>query len=81
MGQLYALEDVMTTNVGTIDRVLRAALGIVLLYLAFFSGLPAFAEPLFKYGAAIVGIVMLATSTLKLCPLYAIFGIKTCKEC
>ncbi|MFZ5963278.1 YgaP family membrane protein [Thalassococcus sp. BH17M4-6] len=71
----------MTTNVGTIDRVLRAALGIVLLYLAFFSGLPTFTEPLFKYGAAIVGIVMLATSTLKLCPLYSIFGIKTCKDC
>lgn len=71
----------MTTNVGTIDRVLRAALGIVLLYLAFFSGLALFAEPLFKYGAAIVGVVMLATSTLKLCPLYSILGIKTCKDC
>lgn len=71
----------MTTNVGTIDRVLRAALGIVLLYLAFFSGLPLFDGALFKYGAAIVGIVMLATSTLKLCPLYSILGIKTCKDC
>lgn len=71
----------MTTNVGTIDRVLRAALGVVLLYLAFFSGLPLFAAPLVKYGAAIVGIVMLATSTLKICPLYAVFGFKTCKDC
>ena len=71
----------MTTNVGSIDRVLRAALGIVLLYLAFFSGLPSFAEPLAKYGAAIVGVVMLATSTLKLCPLYSVLGIKTCKDC
>jgi len=60
----------MTTNVGTIDRILRAALGVVLLYLAFF-----------KYGAAVIGVVMLATSTLKLCPLYSIFGIKTCKDC
>ena len=71
----------MARNVGTIDSVLRAALGIVLLYFAFFSGLPLFAAPLFKYGAAIVGVVMLATSTLKLCPLYSIFGIKTCKDC
>ena len=73
----------MTTNVGTIDRILRAALGVVLLYLAFFSGLPLFAAPLapFKYGAAVIGVVMLATSTLKLCPLYSIFGIKTCKDC
>lgn len=71
----------MSTNVGTIDRVLRAALGIVLLYLAFFRGLPLFDGSLFKYGAAVVGVVMLATSTLKLCPLYSIFGIKTCRDC
>ena len=71
----------MTTNVGTIDRVLRAVLGIVLLYLAFLSGLPLFAEGLPKYAAAIIGIVMLVTSTLKLCPLYSVLGLKTCKEC
>lgn len=71
----------MTTNVGTIDRIMRAALGAVLLYLAFFSGLPFFAALLFKYGAALIGIVMLATSTLKMCPIYSILGLKTCKDC
>ncbi len=71
----------MTTNVGTIDRILRAALGLVLLYLAFFSGQATFAEPLFKYGATAIGVVMLATAALKLCPIYSIFGIKTCREC
>lgn len=71
----------MKTNVGTIDRILRAALGAVLLYLAFFSGLPLFATPLFKFGAAAIGVVMLATSTLKMCPIYAILGLKTCKDC
>ena len=71
----------MTANVGTIDRILRVALGAVLLYLAFFSGMQLFAAPLFKYGAAIVGIVMLVTSTLKICPIYSILGLKTCKNC
>lgn len=71
----------MTTNVGTIDRILRAAIGIGLLYFAFFSGSALFAEPMFKYGAAVVGVIMLATSTLKLCPLYSIVGIKTCSDC
>ncbi len=70
----------MTPNVGTIDRILRAALGAILLYLAFFSGIALFAAPLFKYGAAIVGIVMLATSAFKLCPLYSILGLKTCQD-
>ncbi|MEO1329001.1 MAG: DUF2892 domain-containing protein [Pseudomonadota bacterium] len=71
----------MTTNVGTVDRILRAALGAALLYLAFLSGLPLFDGAVFKFGAAAVGVVMLATSTLKLCPLYSVFGIKTCREC
>ena len=71
----------MAVNVGTIDRILRAALGVVLLYLAFFSGLSLFVAPLFKYGAAVIGVVMLATSTLKMCPIYSILGLKTCKDC
>lgn len=71
----------MTPNVGTIDRILRAALGAVLLYLAFASGIQLFASPLLKYGAAGVGIVMLVTSTLKICPIYSILGLKTCKDC
>lgn len=71
----------MTTNVGTIDRILRAALGAVLLYLALFSGLSLFATPAFKYGAAVIGVVMLATSTLKMCPIYSVLGLKTCKDC
>ena len=71
----------MTTNVGTIDRVFRAILGAVLLYLAFGSGLPLFAEPFWTYAVALVGLVMLATAAFRLCPLYSLFGFKTCKDC
>jgi len=56
-------------------------MGAVLLYLAFLSGLPLFTAPLFQYGAAAVGVVMLATSAFKICPLYSVLGFKTCKEC
>lgn len=71
----------MTVNMGTIDRLFRAALGIALLYFAIFSGMPLFESALLKYGAMVIGIVMLATSTLKMCPIYSIFGLKTCKDC
>ena len=71
----------MTTNVGTFDRILRAALGAVLLYLALFSGLPLFAASFVKYAAVVVGVVMLATSSLKMCPIYSLLGLKTCKTC
>ena len=69
----------MTTNVGSLDRTLRAALGLGLLYLAFFSGLPAFEGPVLKYGATVVGVVMIVVAISRVCPIYSIFGIKTCK--
>ena len=69
----------MTPNVGTIDRILRAALGVALLYLAFLSGLPAFDGLVLKAGAAIVGVVMLTVAVMRVCPIYSIFGLKTCR--
>lgn len=70
----------MSTNVGTLDRVLRAAIGLGLLYLALLSGLPAFDGAILKYGAAIVGVVMLVVAATRACPIYAIFGFKTCRS-
>ena len=69
----------MTTNVGTLDRILRAALGLGLLYLAFLSGLPALEGGLVKYGVAAIGVVMLVVASTRMCPIYAIFGLKTCR--
>ena len=68
----------MTANVGTIDRIFRAVLGLVLLWFAFFSGLPLAETPVWKYGAAIVGVVMLIVGVVRVCPIYSIFGLKTC---
>ncbi len=69
----------MTVNVGTIDRIARALLGLVLLYLAFLSGLPLFEGGLMKILAAAVGIVMLVVAATRVCPVYSIFGLKTCR--
>ena len=69
----------MTRNIGTIDRILRAAAGFGLLYLAFLSGLPSFDAFILKYGAAIFGTVMLIVATIRVCPIYSIFGFKTCQ--
>ncbi|NIZ15236.1 DUF2892 domain-containing protein [Phaeobacter sp. HF9A] len=70
----------MTVNVGTMDRLLRVLLGLVLLYLAFFSGYPLFAGGLVKYGAALVGVVMLVVAATRSCPIYSILGIRTCRR-
>ena len=69
----------MTINVGTVDRILRAILGAALLFLTFFSGLPAFEVGVLKYVAALVGVVMLVVAAVRMCPIYSILGIKTCR--
>lgn len=69
----------MTINIGTTDRILRAALGAALLFLAYFSGLPSFDGGIVNYGAAIVGVVLLVVATERMCPNFSIFGIKSCR--
>lgn len=69
----------MRINVGTVDRIFRAVLGLVLLYLAFLSGMPFFEVPLYKYVAAIVGFVMLVVAVTRVCPIYSMLGVKTCR--
>lgn len=69
----------MIINVGTVDRLLRAGLGLGLLYLGFLSGLPAFESGVLKIGAITLGLVMFFVSASRFCPIYAIFGIKTCR--
>ena len=64
----------MAPNVGTLDRLLRIALGLALLYLAFFDSVLA------KYGAAAIGIVMLLVAALRVCPIYSALGVKTCRR-
>ena len=56
-------------NAGTIDRVIRIALGLTLIALAFFG-------PMTPWGW--LGIIPLATGLVGWCPLYAALGMNTC---
>jgi hypothetical protein len=59
----------MTANVGGIDRVLRAILGIVLIALVFVG-------PQTNWGW--IGVIPLATAFLRFCPFYPLIGVNTC---
>jgi hypothetical protein len=61
-------------NEGTVDRVIRVLAGIGLLVF-FFLG----EAPLKYFG--LIGAVPLLTGLLGYCPLYSLFGFKTCKDC
>ncbi len=58
------------TNVGSIDRILRIVVGIVLIALVFIG-------PKTPWGW--VGLVPLLTGLFSTCPIYSLLGFKTCK--
>jgi len=60
----------MKHNVGTIDRMLRILVGIVLIVLAA-------TETVGWWGW--LGVIPLLTGLVRTCPAYSILGVKTCK--
>jgi hypothetical protein len=60
----------MKSNVGSIDRILRITLGLVLIVLAATGTVGWWGW---------LGIVPLATGLIGWCPPYAILGLSTCK--
>ena len=61
----------MKANVGTIDRVLRILVGVLLIALKL-TGI------IGLWGW--IGLVPLATGVVRFCPLYPLLGISTCKQ-
>ena len=59
----------MTRNVGSIDRGLRIAAGLLLLGLGAFG-------PLGWWG--LIGLVPLTTGAMGSCPAYSLLGVNTC---
>lgn len=58
-------------NVGTVDRALRAAIGLVLLSLVYVG-------PRTPWGW--VGLLPLFTAAVGWCPLYSVPGLSTCPK-
>jgi hypothetical protein len=58
----------MTKNIGLIDRLLRAAIGVALIAWALTGG------PVWAW----IGVVPLLTAAVSFCPAYALLGIRTC---
>ena len=60
----------MKVNEGSIDRIVRIVVGVILLSLVFIG-------PQSPWGW--IGIVPLVTGLSGWCPAYTLFGINTCK--
>lgn len=60
------------TNEGTLDRVFRIVVGIVVLALFFL-----YPDAAWRYWA-LLGVVPLLTGLIGWCPLYSMLGLSTC---
>lgn len=65
-------------NVGSVDRIVRAVIGVVALAVAF-SSLRIMEGGIAGIIAAAVGVIMLLTAAIGVCPLYVPLKLSTCK--
>ncbi|ADT84388.1 MULTISPECIES: YgaP family membrane protein [Thermococcus] len=65
----------MERNEGTLDRLLRIVIGIVLLGIWAGMNVP------YETVLLIVGLIALVTGLTGFCAIYKLLGISTCKEC
>ncbi|MCP4388875.1 MAG: DUF2892 domain-containing protein [Gammaproteobacteria bacterium] len=63
----------MKPNIGTIDRIIRAVVGIALIA-GYFLGMLAGTAGIISL---VVGIVLLGTAAIRWCPPYSLLGINT----
>ena len=69
----------MTANVGNTDRILRAILGLILIFAPLLNMPAIWSSAALAYGSIVIGLVLIATALFRFCPLYRIFGLSTCK--
>jgi hypothetical protein len=63
----------LMANVGTLDRIVRAIVGLALIAAPFLAGWP----PLVMVISVIVGVVLVATAAISFCPIYAVLGLSS----
>jgi len=66
----------MEKNMGTIDRIIRASIAILIVIL-YFTGKISGAVAIIL---GIIAVAFLLTSFIGWCPIYKPFGISTCKR-
>jgi len=68
----------MKANIGKLDRIFRILFAVLLIAVAI-SGLIEISQ-LTKIILIIASVILIFTATVRVCPIYLPFGIKTCKD-
>ena len=64
----------MHANVGTIDRIARIIIGLVLIAYAIPIGFPSTGWNWVGW----IGVIPILTAVFRICPAYSVFGLSTC---
>ena len=64
----------MPKNVGSIDRILRLVVGLILAGLFFYQP-----DAGYRWVVLIVGLILVGTAGMSFCPIYRILGMSTNK--
>lgn len=67
--------SVMTSNVGSTDKIVRFVVAVAALVGAFMVGI---GKPL-GIVLVVVAVIMAITAVVGFCPLYRLFGMNTCR--
>jgi hypothetical protein len=62
----------MTRNLASWDRIARLVLGSLLILLAAMGTIGVWGY---------IGAIFVGTAFVNFCPIYRVFGLKTCKDC
>jgi hypothetical protein len=70
--EVFMSSKLLPRNEGTVDRVLRVGAGVALLALLAIGPVPGWGL------LGVVGLVPLVTGIAGTCPIYTMFGLRTC---
>ena len=69
----------MTANLGQADRLARPIIGVALMAVPFMGLFGLFASTGWVVASVIVGAVLVLTAVVRFCPIYRVFGLRTCR--
>lgn len=70
----------MRANLGNIDRIVRLLIGLAAVALLFTGPFAAGGGwGIVQYVLVGAAVILVATSAIKFCPAYRLFGVRTCK--
>lgn len=69
----------MTKNIGRLDQVIRILISLILIYIGFINK-QMINDPFSSNIIGSIGILSLVVAVVRICPLYILAGINTCKN-